>query len=479
MSPRNEDTHLLSIDYNPIPTDDLLSSCGIGKFHYLLLLVCGIANASDAVEMLSISFVLDDVFHTFGIESGTEQGLLAAIGFAGLMTGGLVFSSLADSSFGRRRILSVALLCNTVFGTLCAFTWSTLTLASCRFLTGVGIGGCIPVVFTYFSEFFPTSQRGTWIVFLAMSWMVGSLYASGLAWILLSNTTVLGMTSWRLYFILAGLPAGIAAVSLQFFPDSPLFLFSQNRIPHANAVLSEMHRVNGIDGLLNLPEETEAFVAVSTNTLSCYQKFKNWINSIMRLFLTRTHGKLAILCTLIWFFFSFGFYGFTIWQPKYLIDRGLDSSGGLSVYATTFLTSLAQLPGSLSSAAMVKTIGTKGTLISSLFLSTIAIFVLIRVSSDLAVTISMCVFSGVSVMGWNVINIISVDMFPVDYRSTAFGVFASTGRIGSILGTLMFGLFNAQDVAFSLLLVCASMALAALCSALMPKDVSGDSPLRV
>ena len=35
-----------------------ITSAGFGRFHYWLLFVCGWANASDAVEILCISFVL-------------------------------------------------------------------------------------------------------------------------------------------------------------------------------------------------------------------------------------------------------------------------------------------------------------------------------------------------------------------------------------------------------------------------------------
>lgn len=35
-----------------------ITNAGFGRFHYWLLFVCGWANASDAVEILCISFVL-------------------------------------------------------------------------------------------------------------------------------------------------------------------------------------------------------------------------------------------------------------------------------------------------------------------------------------------------------------------------------------------------------------------------------------
>jgi hypothetical protein len=38
--------------------DDELDEIGVGGFHYMAGVVCGLANASDAVELMSISFIL-------------------------------------------------------------------------------------------------------------------------------------------------------------------------------------------------------------------------------------------------------------------------------------------------------------------------------------------------------------------------------------------------------------------------------------
>jgi hypothetical protein len=44
---------------------DFISKAGIGSFHYAFLAVCALANASDAVELLSISYVLPRVYDEY------------------------------------------------------------------------------------------------------------------------------------------------------------------------------------------------------------------------------------------------------------------------------------------------------------------------------------------------------------------------------------------------------------------------------
>lgn len=55
---------------------------GFGLFHWLLLLVCGWANASDAVEILCVSFLLPTARCDL-LLSSSDMGLLTASIFLG------------------------------------------------------------------------------------------------------------------------------------------------------------------------------------------------------------------------------------------------------------------------------------------------------------------------------------------------------------------------------------------------------------
>ncbi len=56
------------------------------------------------------------------------------------------------------------------------------------------IGGSIPIVFAYFGEFCPLEGRGRKLGFLLMFWVLGGIYVSGLAWIIIPET---GGALWR------------------------------------------------------------------------------------------------------------------------------------------------------------------------------------------------------------------------------------------------------------------------------------------
>ena len=55
---------------------------GFGKFHFFLLIVCGLANASDAIEILCVSFILPSAECDLKMTS-SDKGFLSSMTFVG------------------------------------------------------------------------------------------------------------------------------------------------------------------------------------------------------------------------------------------------------------------------------------------------------------------------------------------------------------------------------------------------------------
>ena len=174
-SPDSDTDSEAGLDY-----ETALARTEYGRFHYWLAVVCGWANASDAIEILCISFLLPSAECDLAL-TPARKGWLSAILFVGMMIGGYVWGSLGDS-LGRRRVLINAMLVNAVAGLLSSFSQEFPSFLLMRFLSGVGVGGSIPVVWSYYAEFQPSSRRGAALSVLASFWMVGNLTVAGLAW---------------------------------------------------------------------------------------------------------------------------------------------------------------------------------------------------------------------------------------------------------------------------------------------------------
>ena len=182
--------------------DTALARTGYGRFHYLLMFVCGWANASDAVEILCISFLLPSAECDLEL-TPARKGWLSAILFVGMMIGGYVWGSLGDT-LGRKTVLINAMVVNTVAGLLSSLSQDFYLFMLLRFLSGVGVGGSIPVVWTYYAEFQPSARRGAALSILASFWMIGNLTVAASAWLIIphnigwTDPAAFQFNSWRL-----------------------------------------------------------------------------------------------------------------------------------------------------------------------------------------------------------------------------------------------------------------------------------------
>lgn len=127
---------------------------GYGKFHYLLLALCGWALSSDAIEILCISFVLPSATCELNL-SDSDKGLLNSCMFLGedsllficvlnmvflckgMMFGGYLWGTLADFR-GRRAVLLWSLALNAVGGLSSSFAQEFWLFALLRFVSGIG-----------------------------------------------------------------------------------------------------------------------------------------------------------------------------------------------------------------------------------------------------------------------------------------------------------------------------------------------------
>ena len=102
------------------------------------MIVNGIAFCSDAVEILSLSFVLPvlDKPDEFGI-SDAEGAVLSSVIFIGMLFGSYIWGSVADIA-GRRTTLLLSLTCSGVFGLVSAFVPSFWLFTLMRFFSGFG-----------------------------------------------------------------------------------------------------------------------------------------------------------------------------------------------------------------------------------------------------------------------------------------------------------------------------------------------------
>ena len=139
LMPRgNETAHTDQEDGHYNDYEQVLEIVGFGWFHAFLLTGLGVALASDAVEILSISFILpflrqEDEFDL----ANWQSGLLSAIIFLGMLFGSYIWGGFSDIT-GRRKTLIVSLTVNGTFGGLSSLSPNFYLLLLFRFISGMG-----------------------------------------------------------------------------------------------------------------------------------------------------------------------------------------------------------------------------------------------------------------------------------------------------------------------------------------------------
>lgn len=211
--------------------DEELEIIGFGRYQFIAILILGLANAADAIELLCASFILPQLpdFTDY------DKSFLSSAIFIGMLIGGLFFG-IASDFLGRKLMLIIALLINAVFGALSALapTQPYTLLILCRIIAGFGVGGSIPGVFTLTVEILPVKNRGFWLSVVAWWWMIGSIYGAGMAWLMIGTLQL----SWRYFALICALPALIGAILIIFLLyESPRYLHLNGNIHAAEKIL--------------------------------------------------------------------------------------------------------------------------------------------------------------------------------------------------------------------------------------------------
>lgn len=107
---------------------------GYGKFHYILLAVCGFVSTSEEMDVISMSFILPSAQCDLNL-STQSKGWLNSIIFIGMMAGAYAWGSVADS-LGRKKVLIVISFMNALCIVASSFSQTYELFMVFRFLNG-------------------------------------------------------------------------------------------------------------------------------------------------------------------------------------------------------------------------------------------------------------------------------------------------------------------------------------------------------
>ncbi|PZP74974.1 MAG: MFS transporter [Delftia acidovorans] len=382
-----------------------IQTAGVGKFQYRLFVIFGLVWLADAMQVLSIGFSAPSIAKTFG-KTVPEALQTGTFFFIGMLIGAFVFGRLADR-IGRRPVLMMAVVIDAFAGVASAFAPEFAWLLVLRFITGIGVGGTLPVDYTMMAEFLPSDRRGRWLVLLESFWAVGTIFLDILALVAVSW----GDDAWRVIFFVTGLPALIGVVLRFYIPESPMFLNRNGKSEEARKVLLRVAKVNG-----------------TTADIPALQPEKQERKSILALFNGGLRRR-SLSLFLAWALISIAYYGVFVYLPVKLSSEGFAFMRG-QVFLVVL--ALVQLPGFALSAYGVERWGRKPTLIGFLLLSAVGCM-FYSLGSSPFVVIGSTLLMSFSLLGtWGALYAFTPEVYPTDLRASGMGMAGAVARFGGL-----------------------------------------------
>ncbi|KAE8618272.1 hypothetical protein XENTR_v10009336 [Xenopus tropicalis] len=341
IAERIEDEEQLAYQY-----ENIIQECGHGRFQWTLFVVLGLALMADGVEVFVVGFVLPSAEKDMCL-SRSNKGMLGLIVYLGMMLGAFVWGGLADK-VGRKKCLIISLTINAAFSFVSSFVQGYGLFLFCRLISGFGIGGSLPIVFAYFSEFLAREKRGEHLSWLCMFWMIGAVYAAAMAWSIIphygwgfSMGTHYHFHSWRVFVVICVLPCIASIIALKFMPESPRFLLETGKHDEAWMILKNIHDTNMrakgepekvfTVSHIKTPKQPDEFIEIQSSTGTWFQRwFVRIMTVIKQIWENMLHcfsgqfRKNTIFLAVVWFTMSLSYYGLTVWFPdtiRYLQDE--------------------------------------------------------------------------------------------------------------------------------------------------------------
>lgn len=394
---------------------DLIDQHRLSGYQVLVLALCFGVVLLDGFDTAAIGYIAPALREDWQLKPSQLAPAFGA-GLFGLMVGSLCFGPLADRA-GRKPVLLGSVL---LFGlaTLATAAADSLTmLVALRFVTGLGLGGAMPVCIAMSAEFSPQRHR---MLLVTLSW---SGFTMGLALGGLVAAEVIPAFGWRGVLVAGGLaPLVLWPVLARWMPESVQFLAQR---PDGAAALGRI--VQRITGRAVEP----GVVLVGEQVEEGAPRFP-----ARHLFADGMAGRTLLLWAA--FFASlFVFYLLTSWLPVLMKDNGYAISQAARVGA---MVPLGGTIGAIALALLMDRLAPTRVLVASYLGGAFAIAAIGFAVRDAGLLMGAVFFAGLGIAGaQNGLNLLAAQMYPTEARATGIAWALGVGRAGSIVGSMSGG----------------------------------------
>lgn len=382
----------------------------------VLISLVWIAEAFDVGIVGPVVTLLTEVWHL----SKSEMGLLGVSSTIGIVIG-LIPSGIIADKWGRRTVVLGGIACFSVLTVLGAFEVNFWFLFVIRLLAGIGEGAIFTMPYLFLAEFVRAKRRAVSVGYsngiLTAAYLIPNLAA---VWAIHAFPTDV---SWRIPFLLGGIPVVLLIPLAPWLPESPRFLLKHGRRKEVSQLVEALEQQAG------LPHDTmlinqRAMVVISQGAIR-----KPTLRALLRpAYLTRFGVSSAQLTAALILFYIILVFG-----PTILIERGFGS--GNAILFTGVMMGIAGI-GSVVQGYLADRFGRKRILTSYFFLAAIgcAMFGLFTSARFVIVAGVLTSFFGLGV--FPVSKLYLAEQFPTRLRGGGVYFGEMTARILSGVVTI-------------------------------------------
>ena len=358
-----------------------------------VMVLCGLVLFLDGYDITVVGYAIPSLVDAWSVAPQAFTRALAAGNF-GLLLGSLCAGLLGDR-LGRKPVLVCSVAAFGFFSLLTAFAASPSQLAGMRFLTGLGLGGGIPVAIALAADFAPEMAPGRLVMLTSLGVPLGFAVGG------LLTSQLVSIFGWPAIFVVGGVgPLVMALLLALWLPES------------AATTRGGFHR-----------------------------------NSVAALF-RNGRAPTTLLLWVINLFSLLGVYFILLWTPAILHNAG--ASPSRAIFATTMY-ALSVIAGGLVMALAVDRVGMERVLACGLAFGACCVLAIGAFDPPFWLLALMLCGAGIGGGCQGGVNALSSLSYPPPIRATGAGWALGAGRGGAIAGPVVAGVllslgFRGQEI---------------------------------
>lgn len=422
-----------------LSVDEAIDLLGYGLFQRRVLVAAGLCSASDAMEILLLSFLAFSVQVEWNLSIQEANSIIAVV-FVGAFFGTLILGRLGDV-YGRKYAFIITAAIVAIFGLATCVCQSYFELVIARLFVGVGIGGST-VPFDTYSEFLPTQSRGKHLVLPSYFWTTGTVMVALIAHLTLGQDS----SNWRLLCLWCSIPCIISTiVAIYVVPESPRWLLTHKQDQEkALRILKQAAKLNGKDPGLIFPPD----MVLNDDSLPDDSSTGNNRSSsnILQILLSPRLYRTTLAIWIVWATYAVLYYGTVLVITLVFSSApssqhsGAEENDGNSFhfdYGAIFASTLAEVAGATFLLCTIDQFGRRKIHAFSFFLGGSMVMCLCFSAPNnnhrgylvmIAFLARMFIFSG-SAITW----IWTAEILTTEIRSTGHSIANAAARIGGFV----------------------------------------------